>query len=616
MKKLVIKIFNLIFLGATAFALAMFATKDFLSLDVTYPVTEDFVVEQLDGQLGDAVTKQDLKDAFKGGVELGIHVGITSDSVIKSLSDKTAVTQSLKDSIKETANDAVDKMNKPLKAVVEKAAKNMARQQAEKSIKDQIKNCLPEGSTAADSLYGNIGDGKVDALTNEVYDAINSGNATVGSIVVNMQDNINSMLLDIKNAEDAKPEDQKSGFVYQEFSADSEQGLKIQQELTNELDKVGLIDSEGKINDTDTAMAVIIKTLLKTDDEGKSQNRLVIKNEQEQPMQSSYNLQVTQSETFVIDLGEIQSPAIVEYSADSNTYFSVINQTIEEAQKNIFVITGLAEGSGSFHLNYPGSSEEEVSVTVSKLQPAISFETSTISVDVNKTKTLSVNMNAAVPTDAVVTYELSEVNPEGSLELTKNTEGKDIIKSNGEGTAKVTAKVIVEGDEVTAVAQVESKKLKTVKEILIEFIDKEIDETGIMDTIDQFGGYIVYGLIALMVPWVLFAIITIIRTIRRKKCWTKPWVIFVFAFITVILAAVQIVITKFASTLIDSLSSIPGAGEYAEMIGELGLGISTSSYYAGLVYLAFIPLTIVYMIVCHKYKKQYKIDKKAKKQAA
>lgn len=615
MKKAVVKIFNLIFLGASALSLAMFATKDFVALDVTYPITKDFVVEKLDGKFGDNIKREDLEEAFKDGVELKINVSITANSLFESISNKTAVTQSLKDSITRTAEGAVDALHDPLNTVVEKVAKNMAKQQAEQSIKDQISH-FNTGSSSSDELYDKyVTDEDLTNLTDNVYDALTGEDATVDKVVDAMASDINDILGKMS---------EEPGFEGATFDPNSEQGQEIKDSITEALDEFGLIDSEGKINDPDTAMAIIINKMLngsdsndssKTEDENEDgtekqpiPSRTFIKFE-DLPFpaitQTEYTVEVGKEVSFDVDFGSVEEPALVNVVGDAAT---VTNATTDPSSINTFVINGVSEGSVTFTITRNGYEvSPEITVNVIPLEKAINFKSETIKVDINKTKKLEIERNEAVDPAATVTYELSEVNPEGSITL----EG-DTLTSHGEGTAKITATC----DGVTATAMVKSEETPSLKKTLTTFVDDLITDAGIYDIVDSFGGYIVYGLFALMAPWVLFALLTIFRTLRKGKCWTKPWVIFTFCFGTFVLAAVQIALTMFSSELMGLLGNIPGISGILEQISSIQIGLSTSCFIPGIVYAAFIPLTIIYMIVCHGYKKQLKAEKKAKKAAA
>lgn len=614
MRKLVVRIFNLIFLAATAVSLAMFATKDFFAIDVSYPLSQEFIVEKLDGQFGDNIKTEDLKEAFKDGIDLEISVGVPAKSLFESLKDKTAVTDGLKQSIKNTTDNVVEKIEGPLKTVVEKVAKNMAKQQAEQSIKDQIKNCLPEGSDKTDELYARIGEDKIDSLTNEMYDAINSGEATVDSLVSDMADDINEMLKAIEVGEAENP----TGFVYQEFDANSEQGQEIKDSLTNALDEFGLIDSEGHINDPETAMAVIINQLLPTDSDDKSDDEEKVEDKTEQDpivkhqyrsigtpieLDPEYNVVVSSSVEFTVSFDDVYAPAVVHATGTSAT---IENLTTEPSNENTFKITGISEGDTSFYLSSEGYDDSAVAIVhVAALQPSIKFKSETISVDFEKTRKLEVIKNEAVDPSTPVTYVLSDVNPEGCITL-----DGDVLTSHAEGTAKITATC----GTCTAEATVKCEKIKPIKDIIFDFINGYVEDAGIYDIIDSFGGYIVYGLLALMVPWVLFALLTILRTIRKRKCWTKPWIVFTLAFEQLILGiGLFLLTTTFKESIIGLLSGAIANESVLNLITTINLSITTSCLIPSIIYLAFIPLTIVYMIVCHKVKKEFKQYKREKR---
>ena len=146
------------------------------------------------------------------------------------------------------------------------------------------------------------------------------------------------------------------------------------------------------------------------------------------------------------------------------------------------------------------------------------------------------------------------------------------------------------------------------------------------------GGYaplILFGLMLLgMLPWLLFILVSLIRTIRPHKCWTKTWIIFVFAFLELILGVGLTFGLKFAMPFITETVGkleVVGATETAaaktfnDLATGLNASIKTSAYIPSIIYLAFIPLSIVYAIVRHSVKvdyKEYKREKKAAKHAA
>ena len=130
--------------------------------------------------------------------------------------------------------------------------------------------------------------------------------------------------------------------------------------------------------------------------------------------------------------------------------------------------------------------------------------------------------------------------------------------------------------------------------------------------------YVLLGVIVLgILPWFIFILMTLIRTLRKKKCWTRPRFIFVFAFLELILGIGLTVIFKFAPKIASSI--LPkSVSSYTWLLDGLDITLKTAAYWASLVYLVMIPLAIVYVIICHKTKVEYKkekIEAKAAKKA-
>lgn len=160
-------------------------------------------------------------------------------------------------------------------------------------------------------------------------------------------------------------------------------------------------------------------------------------------------------------------------------------------------------------------------------------------------------------------------------------------------------------------------KVKNLISSLIDKIDLESENLQTVYKIaGDYGKYIPLLSVVMAAPWALFALVTIIRTIRRRKCWTKPWIVFFFAFLQLILGVGIYAATKFALPAIsDTLVSNTSAGGIGEIISGGTLLIKTGCFVSSILYLVMIPLTIAYMIVAHKVKKEFKQYKKEKKLA-
>ena len=153
-----------------------------------------------------------------------------------------------------------------------------------------------------------------------------------------------------------------------------------------------------------------------------------------------------------------------------------------------------------------------------------------------------------------------------------------------------------------------------VKEKLIEVLNNKL---GIINEVfDKYGLYVFIFLLVLMAPWALFALLTLIRTFRIRKCWTKTWIVFFFAALQLILGVGLFLLT---SKFIPLFTKFIREGLIKTIVSSSSFTITTSSFIPSIVYLMFIPLTIIYVILAHKIKKdykEYKREKKAAKKAA
>ena len=145
-----------------------------------------------------------------------------------------------------------------------------------------------------------------------------------------------------------------------------------------------------------------------------------------------------------------------------------------------------------------------------------------------------------------------------------------------------------------------------------QLIDKYIADIDIPGYVTQYGLYIFIATLFLMLPWAILAIVSLIRLIRPKKCWVKTWYVFVFAFEQLLLG---VVITIATSKFLPQIANVLPLGDLKEVLNSLTLTVKTSSFIPSILYLAMIPFGIVYGILAHKVKKEYKRAKKEKKAA-
>lgn len=167
--------------------------------------------------------------------------------------------------------------------------------------------------------------------------------------------------------------------------------------------------------------------------------------------------------------------------------------------------------------------------------------------------------------------------------------------------------------EGTSSEEQESKLNQKIREI----INKYIEQFKINDFVQQFSYVPLLFVMFLILPWLAFILLTLLRTIRKNKIWTKSWIVFVFAAIQVVLGIVlYLAVAKFSGQL---LGYIPVGNEdvskYIAILEQSTIGIQTCMFIPSIMYLVMIPLTIVYIILAHKVKKEYKKTKREKRSA-
>lgn len=161
----------------------------------------------------------------------------------------------------------------------------------------------------------------------------------------------------------------------------------------------------------------------------------------------------------------------------------------------------------------------------------------------------------------------------------------------------------------------ETYKIRPIYQKINEKVKEKLDTT-VDEFSTSFSKYSLYYFIALMVfiaPWLALAIISIIRIIRRKKCWVKSWYVFAFAAVQLLSG---IVLTIAATKFLPKVAGVLPLEDFKEVLGSLSFStLVTSSFIPSILYLALIPFTIVYMIVAHRTKKNYKNEKREAKRS-
>ena len=173
---------------------------------------------------------------------------------------------------------------------------------------------------------------------------------------------------------------------------------------------------------------------------------------------------------------------------------------------------------------------------------------------------------------------------------------------NGEKSDKVAHRV----------SRAEAEKSEAdVRKVLNDYIRKFIPVSAIDGVSAKIGNkvaYILLGVVAFFIlPWAWFGLLTLVRTLRRRKCWTRAWMVFVLAFPQLILG----IILRYGTTGI--LSAVGNKVEILKTISQIVVPvIRFNCLWASFVYLAMIPFGLIYLVVASPFKHQWRFEKQLK----
>ena len=156
-----------------------------------------------------------------------------------------------------------------------------------------------------------------------------------------------------------------------------------------------------------------------------------------------------------------------------------------------------------------------------------------------------------------------------------------------------------------------AKSKEELNAALKEFAYKFIPRDAITAANDSAGKYVPFVLLGIVVlvafPWALLALVTLIRTFRKYKVWTKPGIVIILAFPQLLFGLVLTYGLKYglpiAAKAVEIIQKVLDAGATADL--------QTLCLVPSFVYLAVFAYSIFYIFFAHNAKVEYKLRKRA-----
>jgi len=664
MRKLLVKLFNLIYLAGAGVAIWAFVAKPIVDTKVGISLTSDQVADKLyemfnkdsgggsgGGESTEAsyklsyrdssseseskVTREDIKAAFPDGFKLEVGVKIEAKDAF-NIQNKELLRKSIADSIDKSLSSVVGSVTDGLHSLIKTVTEKLAKDELAKQINAQIAQYFQGASEVTEE--------EVQAVYDNVYNTINQeGDVTVENlataIVGEADDDGNYPEGTLLYLLEEKKKETGTGLIY--TAADPQ---PTAEDLATDMEKpeaeriyyVQRPDDNPETPDVEEVKYILpTEYLLETYYVQKYDATTVSGDDIADKLAESLN----SIPGLVEEKRNPSSPSKEEFDAtvvSSRHYYSP-----EGVNAKTFVLGGVFDLAKTYYTIDKAEPQPEQETIEAELEMASALRNYVVKTSEGYAfpETASTEVEYYQLTPSLVTseeyynsaasnkykvqtspdqYEFAKIYDE-SAEYFIETK---IVNDVDTALAKLIEQMLgggssSEGGESKAHYRAEgdssSKSKEELEQAIKDYLYKLIPLDQIYkftDQADQYSTYVALGVIALCIfPWALFALVTLIRTFRRRKCWTKPWIVFFFAFLQLIFGVVLTYGTTYAMPLIAKY--VPQVAQFLEQT-QLGLDIRTGCLIPSFIYLGFIVLTIPYAIIAHRLKVEWKLAKRAK----
>jgi len=648
MRKLLVKLLNLVYLAGAVLAVWAFCTKPMINTSASVNLTSDQVADKLielfkksnsessseeteeekssyklvyrDGSTEQNVTREDIKNAFPDGFSLSVTLKIESKDAL-NYKNKDLLKRSIVDSIDESLNSVVESVTTSLTNLIKTVTERFAKEELERQINAQINQYFAGASdvdpTDVNKVYENVYntlDGKtvtVDQLASTIVGEANEdGTYPEGTLLYILEkkkeETGSGLIYVLADPQPTTEEEFNNGTYYREIQTvdpETEEVTKTYEQITEWDPEFGAKYYVQKYDSSTVSGEDIADKLANS--LNSIPGLVEVKTEEASPSKEEFEATLASTEYYYRNASDI----FVKGGLYSGTtaYYTITEPAVQPepalvqldiAKSDFGLKSYVVETEGGY--GYPAEYVE--GATYYELSYAATLTEEQYKSSLLSTKYLILGESGyeyANAYDAGTQYyvEVRVVNDVNTA-LTKllesmigdtSDEGKAILRAEGESE------------------QEESKLTTAIKDYIKSVLPMDAIYS-MAEKADQYSNYVAIGIIALFAfPWALFGLVTLIRTLRKRKIWTKPWIVFFFAFIQVFLGIILTYGAKYAMPLVAKY--VPKVAEILEST-QLGLDIRTGCLIPSFVYVAFIPLTIVYAIIAHPVKYEYKMWKR------
>lgn len=596
---ILVKLFNFVYIAAAGISIYALCTRPIIKANVHVSLTQDKVATILSKAFGanssegsessesrlvfkasrrevkDYVTKERIATYFPNGYEADIPFEVTAKQAFQ-INNKHLLDDIIQINLGTIVDNVYAGLEKPLDSLFKTIVEDFAKDSLTDEINKQIAEHFPDGAPASDEEVQRVFDNVYSLLDGDEPVTVDQ----LAETILHGKDGDNSGVLDIINSRGYKYVAWEPQPSEEEVNLDITAAGDEQQYF---LRGSGFAHNTAAYSDTavyyeQTAPNVFVEC-------------------DPQPTQEAVEEDRTAEEGSELYFVIVYHYYHNEDPFDSSvTYYKKTQYTSDDVddQKIASMMTDSLEGVDGLvskipHLCSPQPTQTDVEEDIAKENEKDRIY-----------YVLDENNNPILPTsyDSSVLYYTVE-----KVVNDLDTAMAALIDSFLNGSSSGGRKLLRAEEAVEASNQPKSIS-ENIKDYLYNMIPSNVTESA--GVVGEKAPFILLALIAIFaLPWVWFTLVTVLRTVRPLKCWTRPMIILFWCLPQLILGLGLTYGIKYIFPLLAE--RIQALNDYAN---SFNFDVRTGCLIPSFVYLGVAAMTLIYWIIRRPMKFQYKMEKR------
>lgn len=617
LRRTLVKLFNLVYIAAAGVSIYAICTKNIVTATLKVDMNSQQVAKLIgsafkekspevrkeytytraatEASIKDWLTQEKIAQAFDKGLHLSTNIDVPFAKAFE-FKNKNIVKEAVVDNIDKLVDEALDYFTPAVRKLFKEGAEHYALETLTNEINETISELFPE------EIGESVDPAQVQEIFDNVYSKVDGNSASLDQIAATINGEGDDFGL-----QDILQERANSIGNYAKYNATQEE---VEEQLL-------LPDNEKTIYvmEYHVVRSMFVDNIKYYRYDSEQGKYVVIPDADAALIYAELEKDESLREVYVFE----GTPVHEAYSSETQ-YYKHYDSTIYNVESiatamvdSLESVPGLVTRTGNYIECTPTQAQVE-----SDLQKAAEAEADP-SKTYNQIYYVKVEENYVKATawDPSTQYykediTVNDVNTALALLLDEMLNGKS--SDNSSSSSESSESSTPEPGSLRAVARAESESSETqsekeIRDVLEKYIYKYVPKAAIENfsaKIGDKGPLILLGiLIIFLLPWAWFALVTLIRTLSPRKIWTRTGIIFFWAIPQVLLGLVLTYGLKYGLQIAGDKVAI-----IKQITEQVGLNIKFSCLIPSFIYLGMIPVTIIYLMLAHPFKVQYKFEKR------